>query len=324
MAQRPEWESVVTELVATRGDALQRYAMLLCGARNRPPTSCRTRWCKTFGRLRNGFSVESAEAYVRRAILNGSSTAAAGSRAGAASPRSSTCPTSSLPRRGFAAAPRPAPGTAQARPARTRLPGAALLRRPQGRRHRRDPRHQLRRGQALPERRTRQDGDRARRRRHRRGPARSRGALPAPATEPAPEDRRAQWPANLSCATDSTTARCPSGQIDVDAVLRRARPGAVRASARRRRIGAGDRRDRGAGDDRQLRASATDSALIAATAPSTRSPRRRRRGCGRRQRTGRCRRRHRPGAGREAEPVLRARGRGRPRRERPGARPWNR
>ena len=27
------WESVVTELVATRGDALQRYAMLLCGSR---------------------------------------------------------------------------------------------------------------------------------------------------------------------------------------------------------------------------------------------------------------------------------------------------
>ena len=69
--ERPEWENVVTELVATRGDALQRYAMLLCGSREQAADLVQDALVKTFGRLRNGFSVESAEAYVRRAILNG-------------------------------------------------------------------------------------------------------------------------------------------------------------------------------------------------------------------------------------------------------------
>ncbi|MEZ5190612.1 MAG: sigma-70 family RNA polymerase sigma factor [Schumannella sp.] len=69
--QRPEWESVVTELVAERGDALQRYAMLLCGSREQAADLVQDALVKTFGRLRNGFTVESAEAYVRRAILNG-------------------------------------------------------------------------------------------------------------------------------------------------------------------------------------------------------------------------------------------------------------
>jgi RNA polymerase sigma factor (sigma-70 family) len=61
----------VTELVATRGDALQRYAMLLCGSHEQAADLVQDALVKTFGRLRNGFSVESAEAYVRRAILNG-------------------------------------------------------------------------------------------------------------------------------------------------------------------------------------------------------------------------------------------------------------
>ena len=61
----------MTELVATRGDALQRYAMLLCGSREQAADLVQDALVKTFGRLRNGFSVESAEAYVRRAILNG-------------------------------------------------------------------------------------------------------------------------------------------------------------------------------------------------------------------------------------------------------------
>jgi RNA polymerase sigma factor (sigma-70 family) len=69
--QRAEWENVVTELVAMRGDALQRYAMLLCGSREQAADLVQDALVKTFGRLRNGFSVESAEAYVRRAILNG-------------------------------------------------------------------------------------------------------------------------------------------------------------------------------------------------------------------------------------------------------------
>jgi len=69
--QRAPWEDVVTELVATRGDALQRYAMLLCGSREQAADLVQDALVKTFGRLRNGFTLESAEAYVRRAILNG-------------------------------------------------------------------------------------------------------------------------------------------------------------------------------------------------------------------------------------------------------------
>jgi RNA polymerase sigma factor (sigma-70 family) len=67
---RAEWENVVTELVATRGDALQRYAMLLCGSRDQAADLVQDALVRTFGRLRNGFGIESAEAYVRRAILN--------------------------------------------------------------------------------------------------------------------------------------------------------------------------------------------------------------------------------------------------------------
>jgi len=65
------WEQVVTALVAERGDALLRYAQLLCGSRDDAADLVQDALVRTFGRLRNGFTVESAEAYVRRAILNG-------------------------------------------------------------------------------------------------------------------------------------------------------------------------------------------------------------------------------------------------------------
>jgi RNA polymerase sigma factor (sigma-70 family) len=71
MPGRPAWEGVVTELVAQRGEALLRYATLLCGSRDDAADLVQDALVRTFGRLRNGFSVESAEAYVRRAILNG-------------------------------------------------------------------------------------------------------------------------------------------------------------------------------------------------------------------------------------------------------------
>lgn len=70
MANQAAWESVVTELVAQRGDALLRYATLLCGSRDDAADLVQDALVRTFGRLRNGFGVESAEAYVRRAILN--------------------------------------------------------------------------------------------------------------------------------------------------------------------------------------------------------------------------------------------------------------
>ena len=64
------WENVVTALVAERGDALTRYAYLISGSRDDAADLVQDALVKTFGRLRNGFTVRSAEAYVRRAILN--------------------------------------------------------------------------------------------------------------------------------------------------------------------------------------------------------------------------------------------------------------
>lgn len=65
------WENVVTTLVAERGDALTRYAYLISGSQDDAADLVQDALVKTFGRLRNGFTVRSAEAYVRRAILNG-------------------------------------------------------------------------------------------------------------------------------------------------------------------------------------------------------------------------------------------------------------
>lgn len=65
-----DWERVVTELVAQRGAALERYAYLLCGNPDDAADLVQDALVKTFGRLRNGFTVSSAEAYVRKAVLN--------------------------------------------------------------------------------------------------------------------------------------------------------------------------------------------------------------------------------------------------------------
>lgn len=70
-AQPARWEQVVATLVTERGDALLRYAYLVCGSRDDAADLVQDALVHTFGRLRNGFSVTSAEAYVRRAILNG-------------------------------------------------------------------------------------------------------------------------------------------------------------------------------------------------------------------------------------------------------------
>ncbi len=66
----PSWELVVTQLVAERGPALERYALLLCGNADDAADLVQEALVKTFGRLRNGFTVSSAEAYVRKAVLN--------------------------------------------------------------------------------------------------------------------------------------------------------------------------------------------------------------------------------------------------------------
>jgi RNA polymerase sigma factor (sigma-70 family) len=64
------WQSVVETLVTERGDALTRYAWLISGSADDAADLVQDALVKTFGRLRNGFTVVSAEAYVRRAILN--------------------------------------------------------------------------------------------------------------------------------------------------------------------------------------------------------------------------------------------------------------
>jgi RNA polymerase sigma factor (sigma-70 family) len=66
----PHWERVVTNLVAERGEALTRYAFFVSGSHDDAADLVQDALVKTFGRLRNGYSVASAEAYVRRAILN--------------------------------------------------------------------------------------------------------------------------------------------------------------------------------------------------------------------------------------------------------------
>lgn len=68
--QADGWQHVVTTLVAERGDSLTRYAYLLCGSADDAADLVQDALVGTFGRLRNGFTVTSAEAYVRRAILN--------------------------------------------------------------------------------------------------------------------------------------------------------------------------------------------------------------------------------------------------------------
>jgi RNA polymerase sigma factor (sigma-70 family) len=64
------WQSVVQALVSERGEALTRYAWLISGSADDAADLVQDALVKTFGRLRNGFTVSSAEAYVRRAILN--------------------------------------------------------------------------------------------------------------------------------------------------------------------------------------------------------------------------------------------------------------
>ncbi len=65
-----DWETVVSRLVAERGPALERYAFLLCGNSEDAADLVQDGLVKTFGRVRNGFTVSSAEAYVRKVILN--------------------------------------------------------------------------------------------------------------------------------------------------------------------------------------------------------------------------------------------------------------
>ncbi|MFP7760838.1 sigma-70 family RNA polymerase sigma factor [Marisediminicola sp. LYQ134] len=63
------WEGVATTLVERRGTALLRYARFVTGDAENAGDLVHDALVKTFGRLSNGFTIEGAEAYVRRAIL---------------------------------------------------------------------------------------------------------------------------------------------------------------------------------------------------------------------------------------------------------------
>ncbi|MFK4730240.1 sigma-70 family RNA polymerase sigma factor [Agromyces mediolanus] len=64
------WDRVAERLVAERGDALLRYAYLLCGDRDEAADLVQDALVRTFGRPRLSLELPRAEAYVRRAILN--------------------------------------------------------------------------------------------------------------------------------------------------------------------------------------------------------------------------------------------------------------
>jgi RNA polymerase sigma-70 factor (ECF subfamily) len=67
---REGWEAVLATLVAERGDALLRHAYVLCGDPDDAADLVQAGLVATFGRLRNGFAIDKAEAYVRRAIAS--------------------------------------------------------------------------------------------------------------------------------------------------------------------------------------------------------------------------------------------------------------
>jgi RNA polymerase sigma factor (sigma-70 family) len=64
------WDEVATTLVVERGDALSRYAYLLTGSVDDAADLVQDALVRTFGTPRLGLTVQRAEAYVRRAILN--------------------------------------------------------------------------------------------------------------------------------------------------------------------------------------------------------------------------------------------------------------
>jgi RNA polymerase sigma-70 factor (sigma-E family) len=63
------WERVFTDLAENRGQALLRYAYLLTGDGAEAADLVQEALLRTFGRTARGLTLESAEAYVRRAIL---------------------------------------------------------------------------------------------------------------------------------------------------------------------------------------------------------------------------------------------------------------
>ena len=188
---------------------------------------------RTFGTPRLGLTLPRAEAYVRRAILNQvidrwrRDGTWRGSRRSRPRPRAASTRRERRPTR---------PGRAGARAAPAARRACLVLRYyddltvdgiAEG------ARHQLGRGQAVPERRARQDGDRPRRRRHGRRSARARWGAPH-------HERSRSCPASLTCGpgcgtasrrTKRSTSR-GSSAVPVCDVLRACSPSAAPPASR--------------------------------------------------------------------------------------------
>ncbi|MBX3068268.1 MAG: sigma-70 family RNA polymerase sigma factor [Cryobacterium sp.] len=70
LSAKAPWELLVTELISQRGAALTRYAQALCGNSDDAADLVQDALVRTFSRLRGGLEIDSAESYVRKAILN--------------------------------------------------------------------------------------------------------------------------------------------------------------------------------------------------------------------------------------------------------------
>ncbi|AUG78737.1 hypothetical protein CFP65_3967 [Kitasatospora sp. MMS16-BH015] len=65
-----DWDEVAGQLLRSRGDALKRYGYLLCGDRAEAEDLVQEALVRVFAKPRRTWAVESAEPYVRRAMLN--------------------------------------------------------------------------------------------------------------------------------------------------------------------------------------------------------------------------------------------------------------
>ncbi|MFI5528986.1 SigE family RNA polymerase sigma factor [Kitasatospora sp. NPDC051853] len=64
------WHDVLSDLLETRGSALKRYGYLLCGDRSEADDLVQDALVRVFTQPRRDWTVDAAEPYVRRVMLN--------------------------------------------------------------------------------------------------------------------------------------------------------------------------------------------------------------------------------------------------------------